>query len=593
MQVDNKATRIELFSLKTPQMRAFHMSWFSFFLCFFAWFGIAPLMAIVRDELNLTQAQVGNTIIASVAITIVARLAIGSLCDRIGPRISYSLLLIFASLPVMGIGLSHSYESFLLFRLGIGVIGASFVITQYHTSVMFAPNCVGTANATSAGWGNLGGGVTQIVMPLVFAAFVGLGYTDAVSWRLSMVIAGAVCFVTGIAYFFLTQDLPNGNFKDLRARGEMPAKEKARGTFLLAAKDPRVWALFLVYGACFGIELTINNIAALYFIDYFGLGLATAGLVAGLFGLMNIFARTTGGVIGDKFGQRAGLKGRVRWLFMAVCVEGIALMFFSQMTVLPIAIGSMVVFSMFTQMSEGATYSVVPFLNKKALGSIAGIVGAGGNMGAVAAAFLFKTEAIRWPTALLILGGIVFVLSFVALTVRFSEADEAAAAAEHAGALKERARTRLKKRVALPIPMRSPRRVTPFTLLRIYLGVALAIKAIYYITDMGELEAQMGQSFGNTQNLVAWFIVLAHGAGGVCLALGFVTRAAAGANALVLVGAVGIHMVGSTGLDMVGRNLNLQFAALVLAVLLVFLWQGADRFSLDRLTRADDQPPAA
>ena len=45
MEIKNKATRIVLFSLRTPQMRAFHMSWFAFFLCFFAWFGIAPLMA--------------------------------------------------------------------------------------------------------------------------------------------------------------------------------------------------------------------------------------------------------------------------------------------------------------------------------------------------------------------------------------------------------------------------------------------------------------------------------------------------------------------------------------------------------------------
>ena len=157
MDVRNKATRIDLFSLRTPQMRSFHMTWFAFFLCFFAWFGIAPLMAIVRDELGLSKTQIGNTIIASVAITIVARLFIGWLCDHIGPRISYTILLLLGSLPVMGIGLAHSYESFLLFRLGIGVIGASFVITQYHTSVMFAPNFVGTANATSAGWVNLGG----------------------------------------------------------------------------------------------------------------------------------------------------------------------------------------------------------------------------------------------------------------------------------------------------------------------------------------------------------------------------------------------------------------------------------------------------
>lgn len=164
----NKATSINLFDFKSPQMRAFHLSWFAFFLCFFGWFGIAPLMAIVRDELNLSKSQIGNIIIASVSITVLGRLFIGWLVDRIGPRITYTYLLLIGSIPVILIGLSNSYESFLLFRLAIGVIGASFVITQYHTSVMFAPNVVGTANATSAGWGNMGGGVTQMVMPLIF-----------------------------------------------------------------------------------------------------------------------------------------------------------------------------------------------------------------------------------------------------------------------------------------------------------------------------------------------------------------------------------------------------------------------------------------
>ena len=57
MQVENKATKINLFNISTPQMRAFHLSWFAFFLCFFAWFGIAPLMKIVRAEMDLTKAQ--------------------------------------------------------------------------------------------------------------------------------------------------------------------------------------------------------------------------------------------------------------------------------------------------------------------------------------------------------------------------------------------------------------------------------------------------------------------------------------------------------------------------------------------------------
>ena len=134
-----KATRIDLFSLATPQMRAFHMTWVAFFSVFFAWFGVAPLMPVVRDDLGLTAAQIGNTAIASVAATVLVRLLIGPLCDRFGPRLTYSALLILGSLPVMGIGLARSYESFLLFRLAIGAIGAAFVITQYHTTMMFAP----------------------------------------------------------------------------------------------------------------------------------------------------------------------------------------------------------------------------------------------------------------------------------------------------------------------------------------------------------------------------------------------------------------------------------------------------------------------
>ena len=92
-----KATNIPLFSFVRPHMRVFHMSWMAFFLAFFGWFGIALMMAIVRDDLQLTKAEIGNTIIASVAVTMVARLVVGWLCDRIGPRITYSGLLIVGS----------------------------------------------------------------------------------------------------------------------------------------------------------------------------------------------------------------------------------------------------------------------------------------------------------------------------------------------------------------------------------------------------------------------------------------------------------------------------------------------------------------
>ena len=428
MDIRNKANRIRLLNFSTPQMRAFHLSWFAFHICFFGWFGIAPLMAVVREDLALTQTQIGNTIIASVAITVIVRLLIGVLCDRVGPRKTYTGLLVLGSIPVMGIGLADSFETFLLARLAIGAIGASFVITQYHTTLMFAPNVVGTANATSAGWGNLGGGTTQIVMPLIFAGMLMLGVNEALGWRLAMVVPGVVLFFTGIAYWLFTQDAPNGNFSELRVRGELPYATGEHGaalSFLAAAKDIRVWALFVVYGLCFGVELTINNIAAIYFFDKFDLTLATAGLIAGLFGLMNIFARTLGGVFSDLFAKQGGLKGRVRWLFIALVCEGIALVAFSQMHVLSLAIGIMLVFSLFVQMAEGATFGVVPFINKKALGAVAGIVGAGGNVGAVSAAFLFRSESLSYQQGLFYLGLTVLVLASCVLVVRFSDATEA------------------------------------------------------------------------------------------------------------------------------------------------------------------------
>ena len=591
MDVSAKANRIDLFSLKTRPMRAFNMTWFAFFLCFFAWFGIAPLMAVVRDELGLTKEQVGNTIIASVAITVLARLFIGWLCDRVGPRLSYTLLLVFGSVPVMAIGLADGYGTFLLFRLGIGVIGASFVITQYHTSVMFAPNCVGTANATSAGWGNLGGGVTQMVMPLIFSAFLAMGFDQALGWRLSMVVAGAVCLLAGVAYRFTTTDLPGGNFADLRARGELPTVEKSKGLFRMAMKDHRVWALFMLYASCFGIELTINNIAALYFKDYFGLGITTAGLVAGLFGLMNIFARTLGGYVSDKFVRKDGLRGRVRWLFMAVLAEGIALTFFSQMRVIALAIPMMIVFSLFVQMSEGATYSIVPFINRKAIGSVAGIVGAGGNVGAVTAGLLFRSESLSYPDALLILGGAVTVCSFFALAVRFSPAEEAEAAAEHAQAMEQR-RAEMKDRVPLRDLVPGLRHVRPMDVLRIYLGVALVIKGVYFITNMSELESTLGAGLGQGQTMIAWSVVFAHVIGGASLALGFVTRVAAAFNALVMAGAVVVHLAGEEAGSLLGSNLNFQFTLFVLFTLLLLVWRGSGPLSLDHLLRIDaDKEP--
>src|SRR5689334_20293321 len=104
----HQAERIDLFNFRAPPMRAFHCAWIAFFTCFFAWFGLAPLMPLIREEMRLQPWQIGNLIVASVSATILARLIIGPLCDRFGPRLTYSWLLCLCSFPVMGVGLANS-----------------------------------------------------------------------------------------------------------------------------------------------------------------------------------------------------------------------------------------------------------------------------------------------------------------------------------------------------------------------------------------------------------------------------------------------------------------------------------------------------
>ena len=416
-----KANSIKLFSFDTPQMRAFHLTWVAFFVCFFAWFACAPLMPVIKGQFHLSVSQIADINIAAVAITIIVRLIVGPLCDRFGPRKTYTGLLALGAIPVLGVAAAQSYESFLLFRLGIGAVGASFVITQYHTSVMFGPKVVGTANAASAGWGNSGGGVAQATMPLLMGAVIMAGVSETVGWRVALIVPGVMMLIMAVVYYKFTQDCPEGNFSELRAAG-IAFEGGGKGgwaSFFEACRNYRAWLLFITYGACFGIELFIHNVAATYYVDHFGLSLKQAGMAAGSFGLLALFARALGGWISDKVAARGDLNSRVNLLFVLMLGEGLGLLWFSQTTSVTLAIVAMLAFGLCTHMACGSTYALVPFVNPKALGGVAGIVGAGGNVGAVLAGFLMKgTGDVR--QTLLILGGAVLVSALCAIGVRFT-----------------------------------------------------------------------------------------------------------------------------------------------------------------------------
>ena len=453
-----KATALQLLNFKSMPIRTFWITSIAFFICFFAWFGIVPFMPDVVKDLGLTPSQKWNSIILAVTGTVFARLLIGKLCDKYGPRLCYTYLLLLGAIPVIAIGFVQTPLQFLICRLFIGFIGASFVITQFHTSIMFAPNIVGTANATSAGWGNLGGGANRLGMPLIAAAVVSFGVADEIAWRYSMVIAGVIAMLMGGVYYFFTQDTPEGNFADLKKAGKMPTLKKDEESFASVLKDYRVWILFLVYAACFGMELTVYGTMDDYLQNTFGLTRSTAGNLVLSFALMNIFARTLGGFFGDKFGKLKGLRGRVIFLALIMAVEGTMLSIFSTTTSIAFGIVFLIAFSVTVQMAEGATFSVVPFINRKAIGSISGIVGAGGNVGAFLAALLLKsksalaeTEAIAANEGLgekaievaqsaaasaavssgyFTIGIFVVITALVSLAIKFSAADEEATALE-------------------------------------------------------------------------------------------------------------------------------------------------------------------
>ncbi|WP_031428828.1 MFS transporter [Flavimarina sp. Hel_I_48] len=448
-----KANRLNLKDFTSVPMRTFWITSFAFFLCFFAWFGVVPFMPDVVRDLGLSPSQKWNSVILAVSGTVFARLIIGKLCDMYGPRLCYTWLLILGAIPVILCGLVQTPLQFLICRLFIGFIGASFVITQVHTSLMFSSTIVGTANATSAGWGNLGGGANRLGMPLIAAAVIGMGVAEMNAWRYSLIIAGIACFLMGIVYYYFTQDTPEGNFKELKEAGKtVKGKKKDEVGFLEALKDYRVWILFVVYAACFGMELTVYGTMDDYLQNTFSLSRITAGNIVLSFALMNLFARTLGGYFGDKFGKLKGLRGRVLFLVVILSIEGVMLMTFSMITSLVAGILFLIGFSLSVQMAEGATFSVVPFINKKAIGSISGIVGAGGNVGAFLAAMLLKSKSAAAEQAALsthagmdeqvarmaqseaaalavssgyfILGISVFVTGVFALAIRFSTEDE-------------------------------------------------------------------------------------------------------------------------------------------------------------------------
>lgn len=402
---DDKATEIKLCNFARPHMRAFHCAWWSFFIAFFIWFSITPLLSEIQITLKLTKEEIWTSNIVGVAGTIFMRFLLGPACDKYGARILFTIVLCAASIPTACTGLINSATSLAVLRLFIGIAGGTFVMCQYWSSRMFTKDVVGTANALVGGWGNLGGGVTQIVMGTVLFPLFKTWMSTEQAWRTVCIVPAVVAFSTGALITFISDDCPKGNYSDLKKQGLMP-EVSAAASFRSGAFNVNTWILFMQYGCSFGVELTMNNAAALYFKEVFKLSTESAAAIASIFGFMNLFARGIGGFSSDKMNAKMGMRGRLIVQTILLLLEGAMVFIFANSNSLGLSIAIMVLFSIFVQAAEGSTYGIVPYVNPPCTGSIAGIVGAGGNTGAVCFGLAFRQ--LDWKPAFYVMGGVIF-----------------------------------------------------------------------------------------------------------------------------------------------------------------------------------------
>lgn len=420
-----------------------HMTWVAFFISFVVWFNHAPLMLMIGQTLNLTDAQVKTILILNVALTIPARIIVGMLVDEYGPKRTYTALLMLCSLPCLLFAMADDFEQLALARFLLGFVGAGFVIGIRMIGEWFPAKQVGIAEGIYGGWGNFGAAAAAMTLPALAVIFGG----DQ-GWRIATGATGIIALIYAAIFFFNVSDTPKGStyFKPNK-KGAMEVtsygdlffyilmnipmyatltlliwKLSPAGVSLLSASTCTgfyigVWLLFFVnvykifhlnhahlkrpvdeihrykfkqvavldlaYLVTFGSEIAVVSMLPLFFYETFHetqhITLVQAGLLASGFALMNLFARPGGGWISDKVGRKRSLT-----IFLLGLGFGYGVM--AQIdSDWPVSLGVLVTMlcSFFVQAGAGAVFAIVPLIKRRLTGQIAGMVGAYGNVGGV------------------------------------------------------------------------------------------------------------------------------------------------------------------------------------------------------------------
>lgn len=432
------APKLNLFSF-SGNIRILHFTWVAFFITFFVWFNHAPLLIAIKESLGLSSQEIKTLLILNVALTIPARIIVGMLVDRYGPKILYTILLTFASIPCFMFAMADSFEEMAFARFLLGGVGAGFVIGIRLISEWFSAKQVGVAEGIYGGWGNFGSAAAAMSLPTIALMFGG-----EEGWRYAIALTGAIALVYAFIFYKNVSDTPKGStyFKpkkmgamEVTSKGDfilyivmqlpmylalalLTWKLSPAGVSLLGQtvanliyaglallylynvhkiyhvnkdnlKQPvpeihqykfkQVAILDIAYFVTFGSELAVVSMLPLFFSETFEISMVAAGMLASAFAFMNLVARPTGGLMSDKMGRK---------LSLTVFITGLAVGYFVMSLIgpsWPLA-GAVIVIMMcsfFVQAGEGAVFAVVPLVQRRLTGQIAGMAGAYGNVGAV------------------------------------------------------------------------------------------------------------------------------------------------------------------------------------------------------------------
>ena len=422
-----------------------HITWFAFFLSFVVWFNFAPLATTIGADMGLTKEQLATLGICNVALTVPARIIIGMLLDKFGPRLTFSLLLMYASIPCIMFASAQNFSQLVISRLLMGIVGAGFVIGIRMVSEWFPPKEIGLAEGIYGGWGNFGSAFSAFTLATIggFLAFGALGAN--INWRACIAGTGIIAALYGIFYLFNAKDAPPGKVyrRPKSARGLEVTSKKDFG-FLLLMNVPLTgvlmlvaWRLmklglyatgtmYIIWLALLGLYLfqayncwAVNKdlmtgkkrypaddrydfsqvaMLELTYLVNFGSELAVVSMLPAFFQGTFSLTPAKAGMIAASYafmnlvarpgGGLISDKLGSRKLTMGVVTGcmGIGYLLLSQVGsgwFLPAAVVLTMCCSFFVQAGEGSTFSIVPLVKKRVTGQVAGNVGAYGNVGAV------------------------------------------------------------------------------------------------------------------------------------------------------------------------------------------------------------------